>query len=276
MLMLDRDEHAQPLYLQVARSLDDQIVRGVYKVGDKLPSEPYLADHLAVSRATIVRAFDELKRNGTVVRRQGKGTFVADRPLQHGLNEVISFTDFTRRTGAQPSQRLLDYRVCGPDEPRDDLLGTFSADTNLVVLRRLRLSDGAPVGLHQIALPRALLEQVGLTREELEKEQVSIYRHLAHHGLQPVTADEWLRAVPAPHDVATPLDVPTGSALMRVRRVSRNRDGATVEAVDAYYPGSLYEYHAVLSAQSTAPGKKESHESQGNSRIGSGVRVLSP
>lgn len=274
--MLDRDEHAQPLYLQVARSLAEQIGRGAYKVGDKLPSEPYLADHLAVSRATIVKAFDELKRNGTVVRRQGKGTFVAERPLQHGLNEVISFTDFTRRTGAQPSQRLLDYRVCGRDEPRDDLLSSFGSETDLVVLDRLRLSDGAPVGLHQIALPRELLEQVGLTREELEKEQVSIYRHLAEHGLQPTTADEWLRAVPAPHDIATHLDVPTGSALMRVRRVSRNRAGSTVEVVDAYYPGSLYEYHAVLSAQSAAPGEKEAHESQGNSRIGSGVRALSP
>lgn len=262
-----------PMYRVVAQRLTDQIAAGEYQVGDRLPSEHELARAWGVSRATIVKCFDELERAGVVDRRQGKGTFVAERPLSHGLTEIVSFTDFTRSAGAVPTQRLLDYQISEPGEPRDDLLESFPADEQLVVLLRLRLSNDVPVGLHRIALPRAVLEKVGLTREELSKEQVSIYRQLAAHGLQPTTADEWLRAVAAPRNVAKHLGAPMNSALLRVRRLSRNKFGDLVEAVDAFYLGSLYEYHAVLSAPTNDSGK-ESHDNPGNRRIGSGVRAV--
>lgn len=259
------------MYRVISQRLSEQIAAGEYSVGDRLPSEHELADSLGVSRATIVKSFDELERAGVVDRRQGKGTYVAGRPLTHGLTEIVSFTDFTKSTGAVPSQKLLDYQLNSAGEPRDDLLDSFPANEDLVVLLRLRLSDDIPVGLHRIALPRRVLEAVGLTHEKLGRNQVSIYQHLAEHELHPVGADEWLRAVSAPRDVAKHLGAPADSALLRVRRLSRNMNNDLIEAVDAFYLGSLYEYHAVLSAPTTG---KERHETQGIGRLGGGVRAV--
>lgn len=269
--MLDNTDG--PMYRVISRRLSEQIAAGEYRVGDRLPSEHELAASLGVSRATIVKSFDELEREGLVDRRQGKGTYVAERPLTHGLTEIVSFTDFTRSTGAVPSQKLLAYQVSPAGEARDDLLESFPADEDLVVLLRLRLSDYVPVGLHRIAVPQRVLKAIGLTREELGSNQVSIYRSLAEHDLHPVGADEWLRAVSAPRDVAKHLGAPPDSALLRVRRLSRNKTGDLVEAVDAFYLGSLYEYHATLSTPSSAIGK-ENHEAQGIGRLGGGVRAV--
>lgn len=275
-MVLNRGEHADPLYVQVARRLSAQIAAGDYAVGDKLPSEPSLAAKLAVSRATIVKAFNELEHVGAVDRRQGKGTYVAERPLEHGLNEIDSFTEVTMRSGSNPAQKLLEYRLSPAGEDRDDLLQNFAESTDLVVLTRLRLSDGLPVGLHRIALPRDVLAQVGLRREEFDAEQLSIYQRLARHGLQPIAADEWLRAIPAPADIAKHLGTQAGTALMRARRLSKNRTGDLVEAVDAFYLGSLYEYHAVLSAPLTASEKGNLNEENRIKRSGNGVRAVAP
>jgi GntR family transcriptional regulator len=272
--MLDRAHNAGPMYRIVAQRLSEQIAAGQYQVGDRLPSEHELARTLGVSRATIVKCFDELERTGVVDRRQGSGTFVAERPLRHGLTEIVSFTDFTRSSGAVPSQRLLDYQVNEAGQARDDLLENFGPDVDLVVLMRLRLSDDVAVGLHRIALPRAVLEKVGLGHEQLKDAQVSIYRHLSAHGLQPVTADEWLRAVSAPREVAKHLGAPANSAMLRVRRLSRSQDGDLVEAVDAFYLGSLYEYHAVLSAPSPLSGEGARDGSPDTTRLGGGVRSV--
>lgn len=273
-MMLDRAHEAGPMYRALAHRLSEQIAAGEYRVGDRLPSEHELARTLGVSRATIVKCFDELERTGIVDRRQGSGTFVAERPLRHGLTEIVSFTDFTRLSGAVPSQRLLDYRVVEAGATRDDLLENFDQDVDLVVLLRLRLSDDVAVGLHRIALPQAVVEQVGLTREHLKDEQVSIYRHLSSHGLQPVQADEWLRAVSAPRDVAKHLGAPANSAMLRVRRLSRSRNGELVEAVDAFYLGSLYEYHAVLSAPQSLSGEDAGDGDPSSMRLGGGVRSV--
>lgn len=263
------------MYRVLAQHLTEQIESGYYAVGDRVPSEHELARTWQVSRATVVKCFDELERAGFVDRRQGKGTFIAERPMDHGLTEVVSFTDFTQSMGAVPSQRILDYQVSPAGEPRDDLLGNFPDEVDLVVLLRLRLSDRKPVGLHRIAIPKSVLEQVGLTRKRLNREQVSIYEHLAKEGLQPAVADEWLRAIAAPREVAKHLGLSDDSALLRVRRLSRSQFGGLVEAVDAFYPGSLYEYHTVLATTtSSAPGK-ERHENQGISPVRGDVSAAS-
>ncbi len=82
------------LYLQILRSLKDEIVRGVYPVGSQLPTEGALCARFSVSRYTVREALRRLREDRLVASRRGAGTVVVP-PSAGGayVNEVTSFED---------------------------------------------------------------------------------------------------------------------------------------------------------------------------------------
>ncbi len=71
----------QPLFLQLASAIAEDIRRGRLKPGDLLPGSRELADHLGINRNTVIAGYDELVAEGALVTRIGGGTFVAPRPV---------------------------------------------------------------------------------------------------------------------------------------------------------------------------------------------------
>lgn len=271
--MLDRGSAAAPLYVQVAHLIAAQIAGGLYGAGDLLPSEPGLAREHGVSRATIIKAFDILHREGLIQRRQGRGTFVAPRPKRRSLSELTSFTSVTRSDDAVPSHRLVSYAVVGVDDERDDLLQAFPAATEVVVLGRIRFVDDVAVGFHRTVLPAVLVVSAGLSEAVVSAGDFSLYQALEAIGQRPWSAEESLRAVPCPEDIGAHLAVPEGAPLMHVRRLSRNRSDELIEAVDAFYVGSLYQYHTELSSHPGNEKEGSAHEVDTDDR-GSHVRAV--
>lgn len=271
--MLDRDSAAAPLYAQVARLLAAQIASGEYGAGDLLPSEPGLAKELGVSRATIVKAFDTLHREGLIQRRQGRGTFVAPLPKLRSLSELTSFSSVTRSDDAIPSHRLVSYTAVGVGDERDDLLRSFPTSTEVVVLGRIRFIDDVAVGFHRTVLPAGLVAAAGLSEAVVATSDFSLYQALEAIGQRPWSAEESLRAVPCPSAICEHLAVPEGAPLMQVRRLSKNRHGELIEAVDAFYVGSLYQYHTELSSHPGDEKEGSAHEVNTDDR-GSRVRAV--
>ena len=67
---------SRPIYSQIADGLRDQILAGVLRSGDKLPSVRELASQLTINPNTIQRAYRELEAHGWIVTEPGKGCFV--------------------------------------------------------------------------------------------------------------------------------------------------------------------------------------------------------
>ncbi len=80
-----------PLYRRLADRLRDGIEAGALPAGTVLPPERNLADALAISRSTVVAAFEALKRSGLLEARQGSGTWVRGhlRPLDEGNLDLV-------------------------------------------------------------------------------------------------------------------------------------------------------------------------------------------
>lgn len=78
--MLDTSPGAEPVYVQLARLLRDQIIAGALAVGDALPSEPRLAQEHGVNRLTATSAVRLLRQEGLVATRKGLGTYVIAAP----------------------------------------------------------------------------------------------------------------------------------------------------------------------------------------------------
>ena len=242
---LVRQKGGLPLYAQLASVLRELIDGEELGPGSRLPSEPELVARYGISRATGAKALDVLEREGLIQREQGRGTFVRDTVLDRPLPELTGFTEHVTKAGYEPGQRLLSVERARAEEV-GSLASLFEEDLEVVVVRRVRLVDGEPVGLHRTVLPAALAARIGFVEERLRNEQLSLYGQLREHGLELAWAEEHLQARVASEEEASLLEVPAGEALINVRRFSHDRQNRLVEAVDAVYIGRRYDYRVTL------------------------------
>jgi GntR family transcriptional regulator len=94
----------RPLYLQAVDALYGLLEEGTFGPGDTFPSVEDLSKRLGVSRSTIREAISHLEKDGLVVRKQGSGTYVAERSGVHiagGLERLQSFRTLAKLAGAQ-------------------------------------------------------------------------------------------------------------------------------------------------------------------------------
>lgn len=242
---LDRRRGGAPLYRQLAAALEEQIRQGELRPGDRLPSENELREDLRVSRATVTKALDELMARGLLVREQGRGTFVAGPPMERRPPGLRSFTEQIQSLGQRPGHRLLSFEPTTAHRG-DAILSAYPAGTPLVVIRRLRLIDGRPIGLHRSAVPAEVAEAGQLSAEALAEPGASLYAMLEAGGMAVQRAHEALRAVNARPEEAKLLETEPGSALIEVVRDSYDGRDRLVEVVQARYPGSMYVYNVDL------------------------------
>jgi GntR family transcriptional regulator len=111
-----------PLYLQVERRVEDLLLQGRYKAGDRIPPETELVRALGVSRVTVRAALARLVERGVVERRRGSGTFLVRLPtggrLQSGLERLETYTVHAERLGLKLDSEDLCIEAVGaaPDE----------------------------------------------------------------------------------------------------------------------------------------------------------------
>jgi len=179
-LLLEKGSQ-NPLYQQLMRRLKNDVVAGVYPAGARIPSEQALCDIYGVSRVTVRKAMLDLVQEGLLVRRQGKGTFVADARLTRDLQHITSFTQACRDMGRQASSRVVDCKRESA-RPEDALRLQLDPAAEVIELCRLRLCDDEPVMLEYNRFPTAcdFIEREPLTG--------SLYALLRAHGLVPSRA----------------------------------------------------------------------------------------
>ena len=93
-----------PLFAQVAASVRADAAAGRLKPGDRLPSARDVAGALGVNLHTVLRAYQELRDEGLVDMRRGRGAVVTDAaaPLAHLRDDVIALTERARALGLSP------------------------------------------------------------------------------------------------------------------------------------------------------------------------------
>ncbi len=107
------------LYLRVIEKIKQDIDDGVYREGEKLPSEFELSKQLGVSRATLREALRILEDEKFVVRKHGVGTFISSKPpFTSGIEELFSVTDMIMRAKMTPGTKVLVGRKGSSDRER--------------------------------------------------------------------------------------------------------------------------------------------------------------
>lgn len=146
-----------PLYQQLSDEIKKQIVEGKLQAGDKLPTEAEFSQTFEVSRITVRKAIELLVDDGFVIRKQGIGTFVAQRKLHRTIknHQGISFTEMSILSGQEPSAELISVERIIPDA---SIARHLHVDENEQVLKlvRLRKNDGEAVMIEESYYPKKM------------------------------------------------------------------------------------------------------------------------
>ncbi|HET6264944.1 MAG TPA: GntR family transcriptional regulator [Usitatibacter sp.] len=207
----------RPLYEQIKILLTQSLVAGEWKPGEAIPSELELAARFRVSQGTVRKAVDELASENIVVRRQGKGTFVASH--------------------SEPSYQYRFLRVT-PDSgekthPHNLFFGLERGRAQGETARALALKPGTPtLGFKRVmsfAARPVIFDEIvfaasrfpGLTLAELEEFNGSVYSfYETVFGVRMIRAEERLRAVAADSVAAAHLKVQLATPLLCVDRIA--------------------------------------------------------
>ncbi|NYT65848.1 GntR family transcriptional regulator [Alcaligenaceae bacterium] len=232
-----------PLYQQIKGLLLQSLDRGEWKPGESIPSEFDLAARFQVSQGTVRKAIDELAAENLLLRRQGKGTFVAT----HNEAKVrYRFLRLTPDDGKLPvtGSKVLECRRVRAPADIAALLELRTADM-VINMRRLLSFDQAPTILDDIWLPGSVFR--GLTADSITRYRGPLYGLFeSEFGVSMVRADEKIRAVLAQPEQADLLEVPPNSPLLQVERVSYTYGDRPMEVRRGLYVTERFHYRNSL------------------------------
>jgi len=242
----DRREGAaafSPLYKQIKDLLLQALDQGEWRPGEAIPSELELAARFQVSQGTVRKAVDELAAEHILIRRQGKGTFVATHQEARVRFRFLRLVSQAGEMGNGKSEILLCKKVRANAEMAREL--GLSTGDGLVFIRRLLSFSGKPTVVDDIYLPQNQFK--GMSLELLQQNDGPLYWFFeSRFGVSMLRADEKIRAVAASAEVADLLGVETGYPVLRVDRISYTYGDRAVELRYGHYVTDEYYYRNSL------------------------------
>lgn len=222
-----------PLFKQIGRAVTEQILKGRYKQGEKLPPEAELTEIFSTSRQTVNKAISELAKNGLVERNRRAGTVVSWQFQERFVLPLRDVSDEIAEARQIYAHRILERRVLkngkgGVTWP------ALAAEARLLYLEAIHLADGLPVQL------------------ETRYINFDAFPEVEHVAFEDVPPSKWLldnipwsevnhtvRATNASADLAHKLGVKIGAALLVIDRQTFHR-GLPITAVHLTYPGDRF------------------------------------
>ena len=238
----------QPLSRVIGDQLRTLLQQGTLEPGTQLPPEPEMADALGVSRMTLRQALNILEREGTIIRRQGVGTFLTAQPLlPNRLDLNLGVTENIKSMHLEPGVSDISFKIISADEQWAGHLD-IPVGAQVVDLWRTRTANGKPVVATRDLFPLEFLEQARdeVTVDEftdLLRRELSLYSIFESHlGLMVEYGVARIRPLAADTHLAQQLDVSEGSALMYVEQIDYDSAGQPLLVSYEYHVPDVYEF----------------------------------
>lgn len=231
---------AGPRYVQLRRRLSDGVSQGVLLPGSPLPPEREIASITDFSRVTVRKAIQSLADEGTIVQKQGSGSFISAKPerIEQKLSRLTSFSEDMTRRGKTSTSQWLERGIYMPSPAEMTSLG-LSSDDSVARIVRLRLADGQPMAIERASLPTDILPNPLAV-------ETSLYEVLDKAGHRPIRALQSISAINISEKDSLLLAVPPGDAGLRIERTSYLESGRVAEFTQSLYRGDAYNFVAEL------------------------------
>ncbi|WP_163850905.1 phosphonate metabolism transcriptional regulator PhnF [Pseudooceanicola aestuarii] len=220
-----------PLWQSIAQALHDDISKGRYAPGDRLPTEAELSARFGVNRHTVRRGLADLAQAGLTHARRGAGVFVAQRPTDYPLGRRVRFHQSLRAAGRLPARRVLATETRAADRREAEALA-LAPGTSVHCVDGESLADGQAIALFRSIFPAARFPELPASLAR----QGSVTTALAEAGVADYTR-AWTRitARPANATQAAQLRLREGDPLLRTTSVNADAQGRAVEFGRAWF-----------------------------------------
>ena len=232
-----------PLYEQIKAMILASLQASEWLPGEAIPSEMELASRYAVSQGTVRKAIDELAAQNLLVRRQGKGTFVATH------QQAVRQYRFLRLAPDSGEKFHLtnQFLVCQKTKASAYVanLLKLKAGDPVIYIDRIQSFAGQPVVFEEIWLPGTRFKDLDL--EALNEWHGPVYAlYESQYATHMVRAEEKIKAIAADDVLAKHLQLPVGAPLLSVERVAFTYGNKPVEIRHARYDTSEQHYENKL------------------------------
>ncbi|MDR2881961.1 MAG: GntR family transcriptional regulator [Azoarcus sp.] len=233
-----------PLYRQIRGLILQALESGEWRPGQVIPSEQELAARFSVSQGTVRKAIDEMAADNILVRRQGRGTYVASHTDPRQMFRFLRLVPEEGELLTHPKSIPIDCWRAKAGHEAARALG-IETGTPIIILRRMLQFSGKPIVGDEIYLPEEIFR--GLDMEMLQAWNSSLYSLFeTRFGLRMIRAQERIRAIAADRAAAELLRVEEGTPLLSVERVTYTYGDKPVEwrrgvysTADHYYLNDL-------------------------------------
>jgi GntR family transcriptional regulator len=232
-----------PYYVQLTDRIKEKIQQKTWKPGCRIPGEMELCDEYGISRTVVRQALRELALDGLIVRRKGKGTFVAEPKVSEGLAQKLTgfYQDMMER-GLRSSTQVLYQRVVPCTEKVAEFLH-IPAGTKVININRLRFVEDTPIQLVDSFVPFDLCPRLA----DVDLTDRSLYEFLEHeYGLFITRCRRYIEAVAANEVESKLLQIERAAPLVMLDSISYLENGTPVEYYHAVHRGDRTRFEVEL------------------------------
>jgi GntR family transcriptional regulator len=231
-----------PLYYQIGEAILEIIERERLAPNSQIPSEEQLAQILKVTKMTVRQALGKLARDGIVERRQGSGTFVAEKKIERKATKLVSFFEDIQEKGMVPGFRVIEKKVKSASKHIMERLQLLEGD-RVLMITRLRFANQTPLAVNRAYIAEKLCPK--LLEEELDT--VSLSKLVEDkYQLRVAYARQNIQAVQATPYEASLLEIKKGDPLLLMERIIFNRDHLPVSYYVNWIRGDKYIFSSTL------------------------------
>ncbi|MDO4377924.1 MAG: GntR family transcriptional regulator [Erysipelotrichia bacterium] len=221
------------LYEEIKQNIIDNIKKGIYPIGKKLPAEEELIEKFSASHMTVNKALVSLADSGYIKRIKKKGSYVLCKDVERNMNEMMSFTEQYKRGGVHISSILLDYRLIKVrdclDEYLTDLFDVKESD-NIHYFSRIRLIDDKPIQVQKDLVSAKIVPYID-TRYLTQ----SFYAYLKNKlHIIPTSGDSTLQVVNPTEDVCRHLHIEKDKPVIKLNHITKISSGEVLEFNTTY------------------------------------------
>ncbi len=232
-----------PLYFQIEMDLRKKIMDGGFKPGHLLPSERELVRSYNVSRLTVREAINRLVSQGLVVKKQGKGTFVAEQSADHMVGPLNSSSEVFLQKNYRVKTIVIKSKKTLPSKEIGKHLQLSDTGGEIFYLERVRFANEIPVAHIKCYLPYKYVADI----ETFDFSKATLYRTLEdYYRLELFEAYEIIEATGANRRIAELLDLTAGAPVLMNQRTTYLKDETVIEFEKVLYRSDIYKYHNKL------------------------------
>jgi GntR family transcriptional regulator len=235
-------EKAIPLYYQLETILRRRILEGDFSPHVPLPSEEALGQEYDVSRITVRQALASLERDGLILRRRGKGTFVVEKAFPVETPKLTGSMEDLILMGIQTATKILNTSIVDPSETIRTRL-ELKASEQVYRIEKVRSVEKAPFSYVINYLPFRIGKMINMEALKVKPLLMVLEDDL---GIRANGADQTIEATVADALVAPLLDVRVGDPLLKVERTVYDIKGKPVECVSVLYRADKYFFNVKL------------------------------